>query len=193
MAAEVRDRQTALEALSSTDPDVLVLDGSIVSPGIPADVLAQEASKNNVPVVLVLSSSDEVDSLHLVSSGYHGLVNADATQVELIAAAVMVASGGLYVSSVFARVVVDALDQAALTSTRQSTATTVGLTKREADVWHVLVQGRSNAQIAEELGIAPSTARFHVSNILRKTGLRSRMGLMARLVDADLGRMSRHT
>jgi DNA-binding CsgD family transcriptional regulator len=37
-----------------------------------------------------------------------------------------------------------------------------------------LCAGRSNAQIAWELGIAEKTARNHISNLYRKLGVRSR-------------------
>lgn len=39
----------------------------------------------------------------------------------------------------------------------------------------LLAEGRSNAQIGAELYISPTTARVHVSNILRKLGVTSRV------------------
>src|SRR3546814_2170727 len=49
-----------------------------------------------------------------------------------------------------------------------------GLTKRERAVLGLLCEGRSNAQIAWQLGVAEKTARNHVSNLFRKLGVRSR-------------------
>ena len=49
-----------------------------------------------------------------------------------------------------------------------------GLTARERDVLPLLVQGRTNRQIAETLFISESTAGVHVSNILGKLGATSR-------------------
>jgi DNA-binding NarL/FixJ family response regulator len=48
------------------------------------------------------------------------------------------------------------------------------LTARESEVAAQLSAGRSNAEIADQLGIAESTVARHVSNILAKTGLRNR-------------------
>jgi NarL family two-component system response regulator LiaR len=48
------------------------------------------------------------------------------------------------------------------------------LTPREQEVLELLVQGLSNADIAEQLVIGLSTAKFHVSNILSKLGVTSR-------------------
>jgi len=50
-----------------------------------------------------------------------------------------------------------------------------GLTAREAEVLELVGHGRTNAEIAEELFISTKTASVHVSNILRKLGLRSRI------------------
>jgi excisionase family DNA binding protein len=48
------------------------------------------------------------------------------------------------------------------------------LTAREQDVLRLLVEGRSNAEIAAALFIAPRTARAHVANILAKLGVPTR-------------------
>jgi DNA-binding CsgD family transcriptional regulator/tetratricopeptide (TPR) repeat protein len=59
-----------------------------------------------------------------------------------------------------------------------------GLTRRERDVLPLLVKGRTNRQIAEELFISENTAGVHVSNILGKMGASSRTeaaGIAARL------------
>jgi DNA-binding CsgD family transcriptional regulator len=50
-----------------------------------------------------------------------------------------------------------------------------GLTGRELAVLRLLAAGRSNAQIGAELYISPSTASVHVTSILRKLGVSSRV------------------
>jgi DNA-binding CsgD family transcriptional regulator len=50
-----------------------------------------------------------------------------------------------------------------------------GLTEREREILALLAAGRSNPQIAEALFISPKTASVHVSNILAKLGVASRM------------------
>lgn len=56
------------------------------------------------------------------------------------------------------------------------------LTPREADVLELLQDGRTNAQIANELSIGVETVRTHARNIYRKLGISSRREL------ASLGR-----
>jgi NarL family two-component system response regulator LiaR len=48
------------------------------------------------------------------------------------------------------------------------------LTGREREVLALVVEGKSNAEIAENLGISLSTARFHISAILSKLGAANR-------------------
>jgi DNA-binding CsgD family transcriptional regulator len=50
-----------------------------------------------------------------------------------------------------------------------------GLTDREREILVLLAAGRSNPQIAEALFISPKTASVHVSNILAKLGVDSRV------------------
>jgi DNA-binding CsgD family transcriptional regulator len=51
----------------------------------------------------------------------------------------------------------------------------LGLTPREAEVLTLVAAGRSNRQIAEALFISPKTASVHVSNILAKLGVATRV------------------
>jgi RNA polymerase sigma factor (sigma-70 family) len=52
------------------------------------------------------------------------------------------------------------------------------LSPREREVFGLIVQGRTNKEIAAQLGISESTAKFHVSAILRKCGARSRVDVV---------------
>ena len=54
-----------------------------------------------------------------------------------------------------------------------------GLTPRELEVLGLLVEGRSNRQIAEQLFISGKTASVHVTNILAKLGVHSRLEAVA--------------
>jgi non-specific serine/threonine protein kinase len=49
------------------------------------------------------------------------------------------------------------------------------LTQREHEVLELLAQGLTNREIAQRLVISPKTTEHHVSQILSKLGLRSRV------------------
>jgi len=54
-----------------------------------------------------------------------------------------------------------------------------GITAREADVLRLVAGGLANKQIAARLHLSPRTVEKHVESLLRKTGARSRTGLVA--------------
>jgi len=49
-----------------------------------------------------------------------------------------------------------------------------GLTRREEEITMFISEGHSNGEIAEMLQLSENTVRFHVSNILKKTGMKDR-------------------
>lgn len=60
------------------------------------------------------------------------------------------------------------------------------LTTREFDVLHQLARGLSYEQIASELGISLNTVKYHVRNLLAKTGFESTLALVVEAVDKRL-------
>ena len=55
----------------------------------------------------------------------------------------------------------------------------LGLTPREAEVLSLVAAGQTNRQIGEALFVSEKTASVHVSNILRKLGVSSRVDAAA--------------
>lgn len=56
----------------------------------------------------------------------------------------------------------------------------VDLSPRESEVLSLIITGSRNRAIAQQLGISENTAKFHVSNLLRKAGVSTRAELVAR-------------
>ncbi len=56
------------------------------------------------------------------------------------------------------------------------------VTKREQDVFNLLIQGKTNKEIALELKISDYTVRDHVSSLLRKQGVNTRSQLIVKSV-----------
>jgi DNA-binding NarL/FixJ family response regulator/tetratricopeptide (TPR) repeat protein len=61
----------------------------------------------------------------------------------------------------------------------RTSAERLGLTTREAEVLSLVAAGRTNRQIGDELFVSVKTASVHVSNILRKLGVNSRVDAAA--------------
>jgi ATP/maltotriose-dependent transcriptional regulator MalT len=60
------------------------------------------------------------------------------------------------------------------------------LSVRELEVLHLVAIGDSNYEIAEQLGVAVSTVKRHVSNIFSKLGVTNRTQAVARARDFGL-------
>ena len=60
------------------------------------------------------------------------------------------------------------------------------LTARERDVLHLLAQGKSNDEIADELVIVIKTVEKHVSNVLGKLGVKNRTEAAAWVLENGL-------
>ena len=60
------------------------------------------------------------------------------------------------------------------------------MTRRESDVLGLLVEGLQNKEIAERLGIAERTVKFHVGSILRKLDAGNRTEAVATAIRKGL-------
>ncbi|MCP4897087.1 MAG: hypothetical protein GY906_08935, partial [bacterium] len=58
-----------------------------------------------------------------------------------------------------------------------------GLSPRECEIIDLVYQGRSNAEIADQLFISIRTVTTHLSNIYQKTGIKSRVQLLTSIRD----------
>ena len=59
-------------------------------------------------------------------------------------------------------------------------------TSREFDIIRELAQGRKYEEIAADLGITPNTVKYHIKNILQKTGYQNTLQLVAEVVEKRL-------
>jgi len=60
------------------------------------------------------------------------------------------------------------------------------LTEREFEVLKYIVKGLSNTQIAHELVIEPDTVKAHISSILRKFNLKSRITAVVQAIKTGI-------
>ena len=60
---------------------------------------------------------------------------------------------------------------------RIGNAVSTEFTEKEAEVLRELTDGASNKEIAEKLGITERTVKMHITNMIQKTGFRSRLEL----------------
>jgi DNA-binding NarL/FixJ family response regulator len=64
-------------------------------------------------------------------------------------------------------------------------AETYGLTKRETTVLQMIIDGKTNPEIAKELFISDGTVGDHVKNVMRKLGASKRVELITKIYHLD--------
>jgi len=57
------------------------------------------------------------------------------------------------------------------------------LTLREHDVLTLVIAGKSNSEIAAELVVSERTVKFHMTNLLKKTGCKTRLDVIAQFAE----------
>lgn len=162
----------AISLCSELQPDVVLMD--MVMP----DTNGAEATRiirdqhPNVQVIALTSFHEQDLVEQALQAGAIGYLLKNVSADEL-AKAIREANAG---RSILAPEATEALIKA----TRQrSSQEDYGLTPREQQVLALLVEGMSNAEIAERLVVTLATAKFHVRGILTKLGVDSRMEAVA--------------
>lgn len=172
----------AIELARTLRPDVVVLDISL--PGESGLRVAGEL-RGSVPEarVLILSMHDNTEYvLESVRAGAHGYLLKDTAATELLGAIRAVQRGESYFSPPIASRL-----SAVLRGADAPGQTLLGhLTVRERQVLIGVAEGRTNREIAVELGISHRTVETHRESLMRKLGIRTVAGLTRVALEAGL-------
>ncbi|MGQ9369869.1 LuxR C-terminal-related transcriptional regulator [Azospirillum sp. ST 5-10] len=127
-------------------------------------------------LVVVSGSERRSDLLEALENGAAGYIPKSSSAKVLMGALELVLNGGIYVPAQAIRG--DLLTSADAAPDDPLTATATGandqLTPRQREVLTRLREGKSNKQIAHELGLTEGTVKVHVTAILRLLGVRNR-------------------
>jgi two-component system response regulator NreC len=182
----VGEAATGAEAIAlaaSLRPDVAVLDVSL--PGDSGIRVAAELRRITPEThVLILSMHDNTEYvLESLRAGVHGYLLKDAAATELRGAIRAVRRGESFFSPAIARplgAVLRGDPEAARGSALAQ------LSSRERQVLVGIAQGRTNREIALELGISHRTVETHRESLMRKLGVRTVAGLTRLALEAGL-------
>ena len=183
VVAEAADGVAAVELALETRPDLVLMDIRMpVLDGI-------EATRRLLPQLrstrVVMLTTFDLDDYIVAAfrAGVSGFLLKTAPPAQLVAAVRTVHAGDALLAPASTRRLIEqfarppgpapALDK---------------LTAREYDVLRLLARGLTNAEIAEQLVVEPSTVKSHVASVLAKLNLRDRVQAVVLAYESGLVR-----
>lgn len=167
IVGEAQDGTEAQQKVAELRPAILLLD--LVMPGLrPMEI--ERWVREHVPetTVLILTAHDRDHFLaQAVGAGIGGYLTKDIAQADLVAAIRRAARGEVLLTG-------EQLARARRWS-REVGARWESLTEREQEVLRILARGKSNTEIAEALSITVRTVEMHLTNVMGKLAVRSRV------------------
>ncbi|WP_245884852.1 response regulator [Glaciihabitans tibetensis] len=192
VVGEAADGATAVRNARLLRPDVVLMD--IRMPGMDGIEATRAITQQRSAEVLVLTTFDLDDYVRgALLAGAVGFLLKSTTASALVDAVRRVAAGDGVLAPEVTRTLIRAFAEGAGSETANlrhpPSKALDDLTAREREVLACLGQGESNLGLARALGISESTAKTHVSRLLAKLGVTSRMqaAVIAREAGLDRG------
>ncbi|WP_409181945.1 response regulator [Amycolatopsis sp. VS8301801F10] len=173
VVGEAADGEVALRQARALRPDVVLMD--VRMPGTDGITATRQLIAEGLAEVLVLTTFDLDEYVHAaLRAGAAGFLLKSVEAPRLIEAVRLVAAGeGVLAPQVTKRLITAFANTPAGPS--PTPAGLADLTEREREVLGCLGAGLSNAEIGARLYIGEATVKTHVSRVLAKLGLRSRV------------------
>lgn len=179
VVGEADDGATALDVITRTRPDVVLLDLRMpYRDGIWTLRRLREQALE-VPVLVLTTFDDDTLVLDALRAGARGYLLKDVTLAQLTRAVETLAGGGTLVAASITDRLVRAI-RTAPAPIGVDAATIQALTGREVEVLRLMAEGYTNREIAGVLFLAEGTVKNHVSTILLKLGARDRTNAVLR-------------
>jgi DNA-binding NarL/FixJ family response regulator len=174
VVAEAADGSEAVDKAVETRPDVVVLD--IAMPrlnGLEAARRIHKALPASRILILTMHEQEEY-VLKMVRAGASGYLVKDGAATELVAALRALGAGKGY----FGPQASKALAEVYQGNKPMAEDPYSRLTEREREVFQLLVEGRTNAQVADILSISFKTVDNHRTHLMEKLGVHSTVELL---------------
>ena len=178
--AEVDDGLEALESAKQLIPNVMLLDINL--PGMNGLQVARALKDTllDINIIMLTAYHDDQQVFHAIRAGASAYFPKDVSPRRLIEAIRLVAQGSYVVED---RVLekpqvgewlLEQFDQVEGEQGDDLGALLVPLSPREMEILQHIAQGKSNKEIAYELGISRQTVKNHMTSILRKLAVNDR-------------------
>jgi len=152
-------------------PELMILD--LALPGNAIATISDITSHCPGTKIIVFTASTSLEhAVAALEAGARGYVAKSCPTVELVNAARAVVAGATYVSENFAAGAITALKNA---SVRKVAMQALSLTAREDQIVGLLLEGRTNREIASDLGLTERTVKHYMTVLMQKLNVRNRV------------------
>ena len=177
IAGSAHSGQEALRVVAELEPDVVLLDLRLPDMLGTEVITALRARAPEAKIVLFTAYADHAALPAALEAGVDGCLLKDSSTTDLATALHRVASG---------LIVIDPRLRDSAPSRMQESLYRAGLTRREYQVLRRVAVGRTNPEIAEDLGITRNTVKTYLQSAMGKLGARNRVEAIARASEAHL-------
>ncbi len=161
VVGEYENGRDAVRGVRDLSPDVAILDLKMpdMSGAAAASAILEERPQCGILILTTYGGGDDIQ--RAMRSGARGYVLKESRKPEVLHAIREVAQGRLYISG-------------AVGISFAHVASMPALTRREREILRFVSEGKTNRDVASELGITEGTVKSHVNGILQKMNVGSR-------------------
>ncbi len=166
VVAEAADGYEAVELATTYKPDVVLLD--LGMPRLSGTDAAQHicAKLPAIRIVIISMHSDEAYVLRALKAGAKGYLLKASPEADVLAAVRAVAAGNAYFSPAITKLLVQ--EYVAEVRRRGVEDSYDLLSLREKEIMRMLVEGKTNREIAETIHVSVATVETHRNNVFQK-------------------------
>lgn len=163
VAGRAHTGEEAVELCLREEPDVVLMDLSMPGMGGTSATRKILGLLPSTQVLVLTVHTDDINLFQAIKAGAQGYILKDCAPEDLASAIKAVHAGDTIMSPDIAKKTMMTFE-----GIRSDTELTPSLTERELEVINALAQGKSNKEIARDLGISEKTVKNHASNIYKK-------------------------
>ncbi|HET7482354.1 MAG TPA: response regulator transcription factor [Actinomycetota bacterium] len=188
VVAEAADGDEVVALVREHHPDLILMDIRMKRMN-GVEATRAVLGEPDPPRVVVLTTFDHDEYIYdALRAGASGFLLKEVPPEELAESVRLVAAGEAVLQPSVTRKVVEAFAAGRAEIPLPRDRELESLTDRELDVFKLMAQALSNAEIATSLHISEATAKTHVAHILMKLGLRDRAQAVVRAYESGIVR-----
>jgi DNA-binding NarL/FixJ family response regulator len=183
VCGEAEEGHSALQELATLQPDVMIVDISLIGPDGIELVKAIRARNVSLPILMLSMHDESTYAERAIRAGANGYIMKQEATEKVLVAIRRILDGGVYLSDRIAGKMLQQYVRGAATVKHSPMA---DLSDRELEVFRLIGDGHATRQIAEELHISVKTVETYQAHIKEKLSLRNARELMQHAIEWNL-------